>query len=229
MASAAVGITRAPKSLTKASFNDLVSIAETAPQSGKQLAAWNEIDGVLKGQLGLEPTGWWEWTLAMRNSQIHRPRQLTVYLADESLTKVTGLVLPPSAAKAVGGLIKFSMHLRKLPGVPDMQSFATTGHLSELILPEKAQDTLRAILDRVNDLIEELAGLLHAQWMAIEGSADGFEAPITKWKLANDSNPFQGTYPSAKHINMDIGVTNPSDVKRFQIGEALRKLNANGG
>lgn len=228
MSSAAIGITRAPKSLTRASFNDLLNITELTSQSDKQTAAWEELDGLIQAQIVLQPQGWWDWILAMRNSQIHRPRQMTVFLATGPLPRVTRLELPESAKKAIGGLIKFSMHLRKQPGVPDMQNFAKTSRISDLIVAEEAQDTLLAILDRVNHLIEELSGLLDAQWLAIEGAADGFASPTTKWKLVDESEAFEGSDPTLRTISTDFGVANPSDAKRFAIGERLRVMKDSG-
>ena len=229
VSAAAIGIARLPFSIQRASIADLGKISKLI-EDGKaagdeQVRNWNALDAVVTEGEADYPRGWFEWLRGMRNLSVHRARQVRVLLqrnadSDEPrLAVVTESPIDVAKARA-----RFDPHLRRRPGLPDMQDLIETRPASDLWINEPALTTLPGIFEVTNRLIERVSDCLIEIWANAEEDPSAFPAPIEKWTAVDEiPSGFEGVAPRSEPLTAihDAMLANPKEAKRLQLAERI--------
>jgi hypothetical protein len=224
----AIGVTRMPRSITQASFLDIERVATgSAIASGtpNQQQAWKSIHEVCEVHRKKPPDGWREWLLEMRNLNMHRARQTHIQLQRiRDKHQPQALVVTSEPAEMLKMTARFDLHLRRRPGLPDMQDFITSPTTSDLWINEPAATTLAGIFLAVNELIEEAAQLLASWWRYAGKWPKAFPPPAEKWALKPPPWPdFEGIAPNAAPFPIGGSHIGPLQHERLTLAEKLRK------
>jgi hypothetical protein len=216
IAGVAIGVLRIPRSIIKASVNrDLFDLdPDTAPDDATK-NAWRLFRTKLDELRAGAPNGWMDWALLYRNAAVHRPRQINTMLPR---APTTNLILPESS---IHTLLKYDIYLRRRPWLPELEHLAAERPIEDLYLNETATQTMRGLMERLNETSETLSRELLKAWDAQGAGTLTLATP--KWTL--DPEPdidFAGFAPDPKATGTEIR-THPATATRLELAERLRQ------
>lgn len=224
---AAVGIIvlQAPLRVRLADAKSLGRFGKGKKRRGRvpssQLAAWDTFDRLIDEERGKEPRDWYPWVDASRNAVVHRGRKLHM-MFEEARAAPRALVVvtdDPIGARLTAG--RFSLHLPKNPEAADMADFVLREEVTNVVLAEPAETTLRGTAESVGGLIEAAVASLLEFWT---GDREGWDLPIREWQL--DQRPpvinFAG-YVGGVRRGTSMAV-NPVEGKRVRIAIRVREV-----
>ena len=226
LAAVAIGILRVPLSIQRAALSHLNSLPDlmhkaTAPQQH----AWQVLIDLLGRHKSNYPIGWFDWLTATRNLQIHRARQVRIFLARGDDADAPKLAVPAEHAQELSlESITFDLFLRRRPEVCDMQDLIEVPRAQDLWINEPAATTLPGVFLAANDLIEEASRFLLDSWLAIAGPSTDFPAPASKWALAPGlTDGFEGVAPRGDEFAPSGSQlrANPALADRLELAEKL--------
>lgn len=226
LAGAAIAVLRVPESIQRADAGALWRLEKLAAQDGAP-AAWQATAQTFCGHRG--DSGWLEWTIETRNAVVHRARQLHTWLPRGGREPGQQPILVRTDLP-VHRLVRFNLHLRRFPWLPDMRALSANRPATEQWVVEPASDTVTAIASRVDDLVEAVCAELLKVWAAAATGDVELAAPADVWAL-DDPQPawrvdaarrFEGFGASEVPPLTNI-VMSPRDAKRAALAEELRR------
>lgn len=215
-----IGLLRVPSSIQKASMHrDLFDLDPARASTDEQRLAWADVKALLDRHRAGPPDGWIDWALGTRNAFVHRPRQIRMMLPRPAKTR---LVLPP---QVVRDEMRFELHLRRRPSLPDLQHLALRdGRVEDLFLHESAGQTLRGLTELTNIFVDNLAGLLVNVCGRLRSRALVLTAPAERWQPEADAAvAFNGFAPVAP-TRFETLVGHPLMVKRLALAQRIADL-----
>lgn len=223
----AVGVLRLPFSLHRAAFTNISQAVEPKPLAKgtrKQQELWRDLNRIIDAHRNRLPKGWLDWLAGMRNLNVHRARQVHVFLQrtrDQAQPQV--LVMTATPEEVNRQMARFDLHLRKRPDLADMQDFVTAPSPGDLWINERAGTTLPGILSLTNDLMEEACQYLASCWRYAGNWSTLFPPPVSAWTLPQQPWPsFDGIAPSTTPFPAHMGATGPLLAERLRLAESLR-------
>ncbi|HJZ34939.1 MAG TPA: hypothetical protein VJ204_01605 [Solirubrobacterales bacterium] len=228
LAATAIGVMRAPTSITTASFGRLATFNESRKAQGGtelQRRAWQDWARLVAIHEGLPPTGWFPWLGAMRNLNIHRGRQVHMLLQRQKETDVPQMIVfDADPATLNRDAARFDLHLRNRPDLPDMRDLIGVADQADLWIYEPATTTLPGIFKLVNDLVEEAAHFLLSWWRHAERKPGEFPPPVSEWALTTSTGTaFAGISGITQRYPVSYGIANPQLAERLKLAQALRE------
>lgn len=226
LAAVAIGILRVPLSIQRAALSHLNNLPDLMSKAtGSQQRVWQDLVDLLDRHKGTYPTGWFDWLIATRNLQIHRARQVRIFLARPDDTDSPKLAVPIELlAELRVESVTFDLFLRRRPEVCDMQDLIEVTRAQDLWINEPAGTTLPGVFLVTNDLTEEFSRFLLEQWRAIGGPSGDFPAPLSKWELPPGlPDGFEGVAPRGDEFAPSGSQIrgNPALATRLELAEAL--------
>ena len=178
---------------------------------------------VVDGHRASEPRGWFDWLSAMRNSVVHRPELVPIWLQrrPDPDTPAIHVVGPASATTR-----PFDLHLRRRPDETDMEMYLISERPpDEVLLAEPAERTLFGMLLSVNELLEDCAALLVRWWREAEATPADFRPPPRAWKLRPSiAGEFRGISPDPSGFEGygEVVVNDPTMLARVRVAAQIR-------
>jgi hypothetical protein len=211
-AATAIGVSRLPYSVRRASFNDLLRIT---PEAAAEHEEWERLRALIAAHADTPP-GWLRWTIEMRNAYMHRARLMNLNLQRD--LELPRLALPAYVMRQLAReRVRFEPHARRRPWAPDMQHLAQGG-LPDAIIAEPAVQTMRGVFTSSNSLVERLAELALEVWVV--GSE--IPVPIERWKLEPRLEvDFAGFAPGELRQYSAVAVS-PRDAERIALVARLQ-------
>jgi len=229
LAACAIGVLRIPISIRKASFSPLVKLSELMVKgTAAQQQSWTGLVAIIETHRSDYPTGWFDWLSGVRHLNIHRARQINVLLQRTKDDDQEALIFvaedPTTVDEVTKTMARFDLHLRQRPQLSDMQDLIEAPKATDIWIAEPAQNTLAGVFLTTNQLVEEIAGFLLDQWVAIGDNSTDFPVPADKWKPdRNIPAGFEGVTGVASSFKPAKGQlhTHPALAKRLALAEEL--------
>jgi hypothetical protein len=224
----AIGVTRMPRAITQASFLDIERVATGKPVASAtpdQQRAWRDVHALCEAHRKKPPDGWREWLMDMRNVNMHRARQTHIQLQRiRDKHQPQAVVVTREPAEMLKMTARFDLHLRRRPGLPDMQDFIASPTTTDLWIDEPAPTTLAGTFIAINELFEEAAQLLASWWRYAGKWSLAFPPPTTKWALKPPPwRSFDGVTPNASPFPIGGSHVGPLQAERLALAEKLRR------
>ncbi len=166
------------------------------------------------------PAGWLDWTLAMRNMVVHRPRITNIYQV-RVRGGSSGLVFPRGVRI---DLIETPLQLLAHPEVGQVEAFRAGGRVTDLLLSESATTTANGILRSAERLIAEASKLLIDVWRERRSQPALIKQPAVKqWPNLepDDLTHFAGYDPGSLSVDPSALMSNESLMRRFQAASLM--------
>jgi hypothetical protein len=223
----AIGVLRVPLSIHQAGYGHmrrLVDAGVLAKGTPTQQTAWTDLVAIRDSHENQFPAGWLSWLIDMRHLNVHRARQIHMWLqktredGEPQLTVATG---DPDTVNRQ--MARFELHLRQRPGLSDMQDLVSTGDISGLWINERADVTLSGIGAVTVLLIEEIAHFLLSWWTYTRDHQADFPEPAASWRIVHPlPAQFKGVAPSATPFPLSSARVNPHEAERLKLAQMLR-------
>jgi hypothetical protein len=161
-----VGIAALPTSLVKADWNSALNVLRKPGSDPIQEALLADIQQAI---IDAGPSGWVQWLLAMRNTDVHRGRRVASFSAVRD------------ARKEVVG---FAMQLPRVPELTEVEAWVDAGGYVAAYFEAPADDLIVNITASVNTLIENVSDLLITLWARRREDPGLLPQPLAQWKPA---------------------------------------------
>jgi hypothetical protein len=156
--------------------------------------------------------GWLDWTLAYRNTLIHRPRPIAMHHLEPR----------PTLANPSGGHFIKTRDVRALasqPGLSDMEAMAQA---LDAVLEEEATVSLSGAVFAGASLVERVAAPLLDAWRARRANPPLLEQPVQQWTLPPAGHvTFTGFAPGSYPYDPASLTAHPSMGKRMRSAGVL--------
>lgn len=218
LAATALAVLRAPRSLQKADFNDLLRLEKTVGVSQQHLDQMQRLRSLIDEHRVGPPSDWLEWSLEFRNALLHRARHFSFNWQRPRKTDIEIV-----SDEFPYWILRFDPHLVRRPWLPDMVLLPGSGAVAEAILEEPASTTLRGLIQSLNALVEAVAAFLLMTW---EGVAEGsltLASPPAAWNPAWNYGllHFPGYAPEPRSANTMMASS--ADAKRLSLAAQVRE------
>ncbi len=227
LAATAVGVTRAPASIQKASYRDFTSLADWALNrnlgTDEQRAVWLRVFQTAEASDDGRFPGWIEWLLEMRNALVHRGRHMSMLIPRSQPRDIVLVSDNPMALSP--HIVKSDFHFHAKPWLPEMEHLADSKSAYENWLDETALVTVSGLIDLVCELVEKTSAVLLAVWHEVEDGTLVLTSPSAKWRLLQPSTAaarFHGFATAYRTMNLSEMVVSPSTARRLYLAEQLR-------
>lgn len=218
LAGTAIGVLRVPRAIVRASMRrDLFALDAASATTADARAAWGAFRALLDALRKGPPDSWMDWALLYRNALLHRPRQINMMLPR---VPATSLILPPWRAHE---LLRYDLYLRRRPWLPELEHLATHDRpVEDLFLREPAAQTLRGLMELLNEASERIAEHIRGVWERVAAGELGLASP--PWQLeAEPDIEFAGFAPSDAATG-DIIRGHTQTATRIALAERVRLL-----
>jgi hypothetical protein len=219
LAAVAVGILRLPRSIHRTSMTALMRLKPAAMQDEQQRARVEEMQELIRDAGSKPVAGWLEWAIEHRNALVHRPRQI-----DFMVPRRTHAVVVLANPSEWLDLVRYDLHLRSKPWLPDLQHLATPEpKAEELLLAEPAGETMAGLFEQLNAFSERFASWLVGVWDRIEARELTLEVPVDSWKEEPDIEiEFAGFQKKTLNAG-DLLRGHPLTTMRLELAERVRR------
>ncbi len=225
LAAVAIVILQAPLKVRRADANELGGLGKgkqrRAAASPSQVQEWDDFDALIAASRASSPVGWYEWAMDTRNAVIHRGRKIRIFVQVPATGSYQLLVATDDQIGAMMALGKFDLHLPRNPEAADMSDLILGASVSNAILAENAQITLRGVHENVVALIEASCAFLLRAWKA---PRSGWNIPGAAWELepVAKAQQFGGFAGDTRLLTGDSMVINPVEGRRVEIAQRVR-------
>jgi hypothetical protein len=220
LAGAAIGVLRVPEAIQRADAGALWRFERLAAQDGAP-EAWQAAAETFHRHRS--DSGWLEWTIETRNAVVHRARQLHTWLPRGGRQPGQPRVLVHTDLP-VHRLVRYNLHLRRFPWLPDMRALSADRPATDQWLAEPAPDTVTGIVTRVGHLVEAICRELLNVWAALAAGDLELAAPAEAWALEDpgpawriDSAQCFNGFAASAVPPLTTMVMSPRDAKRAEL------------
>lgn len=204
-----VGVTALSKPIVKAAWTDL-KLDKPLPDGSAPVGPGRdlqiEVVNAVRAALTIGPDGWSEWTMALRNTLVHRASRLAMFMVDQRRTD--GFLRP----------------LPRHPAQTRSESMARTDRLGQDVVPEHGADTMAAILSYLIEVVSNTAFSCVGAWHARRENPGLILQPQQQWpRLAQGrESTFGGAHPvSMPRIDQGTITMGPTTFDRIRAARLL--------
>lgn len=204
-----VGVAGLRTSIVRAAWTDLqlgkdLPVGSAPEGPGQDLQV--EIVGAVRAAITTGPNGWSDWTMALRNTLVHRASRLAMFMSDPR--QPDGFLRP----------------LPRHPFQTQCESMARTDRLGQDVVPEHGTDTMATILSCLIDVVSATAITCVSVWDTRRESPSLILQPSHQWpRLAQGrESTFGGAHPvSLPWIKDGAMAMNPTTATRIKAARLL--------
>ena len=163
------------------------------------------------------PPGWSRWMFCHRNTLIHRGRRIVMHVPVPKTE-----ILAPDGIPARWSA---NVHLPNHPGLTEVEAFLVADSPGSLVLAERAEVTLKGLIDSTAKLVERIATRLLDVWKFRRDDPHASPQPFRRqWRAptARDWSAFAGYAPGTDPVTTETLNFSKSFVKRLGAAVALR-------
>lgn len=156
MAAAVVGVLGWPQNLIMADWSRVQKTL--TQQDSVEIRPMDAYERRIEQALGEGPTGWMSWLLRMRNTYVHRSRQINLRMS----VPLGGRIFLSSDAYYLP--FRLTALLPKYPGWSDVEVWKLSTNFEDLYIMEDAEKLLASLLASLVTFLDETAAILNDAW-----------------------------------------------------------------
>lgn len=156
--------------------------------------------------------GWLDWTLAYRNTLVHRPRPISMHRLEPR----------PTLARPEGGTFIKTRDIRVLASQPGLSDMEVMARELDPVLEEEGTISLEGAVAAGAALIENVSVALLDVWTSRRANPGLIAQPATQWSLPNMGTvAFAGFQAGSYPYDPDSLTAHPSMGKRMRAAGVL--------
>lgn len=219
LAGLAVGVAAVPIKIKTADFSTICTHFRGVRDSRDRqhplpfISDLADLFGTVVSECG--PPGWAHWMFSHRNTVIHRGRRIVMHVPVPE-TEILGPDGIPARWSA-------NVHLPNHPGLTEVEAFLAADSLSSLLLAERAEVTLKGLIESTVRVVERIAMRLCDVWRLRRDAPRASPQPFGRqWRAPADRDwsAFAGYDPGADPVTTEA-LNLPTDLVKRLAAAAL--------